>query len=650
MASWRPTYDENGNPIVTGTDGGILGSGIPNPLVQTGKGLVNGAVGLYNSTQTPDPQKVGDTPAGQQATSFAAGLIGAQQGLGTPTYGTAPNIPVGARPTAPGADIYSQARQELASVPQGYGDLAAGVNNMSAGLAQRLTGGAVSSPYNVGGTAIRQQNAGIQDAKRQVAEYEKSAAAWDQIYGGQAKQSGYEARATTFNAPQNDFRFGMTAPQAGAPQITSAAPQVRFNPLTGRYGVQAPAAINAQQVRADMIGDQQMRAPNDIATDGDMRQAQMRALGYYEDAALGRVPSAAEALMRKGIDENVGAQLGMAATLQGNTPGLALRAGLAGAQGAVARSAADMAALRADEQATARAGFLQAATGIRSQDIQIAQSNQTKDLTTAVTNLNARIEVLKSNQQAALQAGMANQAANLQSQIHNASNQLEAAKASAANSLTRDIANLTAQLDASKANAANQVSQNIANLQSATQITQANLNAALQTGLAQEAARLQSQLANQQAQLATQQANQQALLDEAKINAQTSMENARLAQNQQQFNSASALSAQQANQNAGLTQQQINNNLYNGLTNNANQAIGTTLGVTSADIGRQSAVDAANAGANLGLLTGGLRGAANLAFSGGSGAPAPVPQPYQYRSTGFVPGGPGATNPDDYIG
>ncbi|HVQ53175.1 MAG TPA: hypothetical protein VMS92_24315, partial [Mycobacterium sp.] len=376
------------------------------------------ASNAYGSTQVDAPPNVADTPAGKQATDFAGRLIGAQGSLPTPTYGSTAPIPVGARPTAPGEDIYAQANRELATMPTGYGDLAAGVNALSAGLVQR--GSVATSPYNVAGTAINQQNAQTQSAQKQIADYQKAAAAWDQIYGGQAQQSGYQANAMQIGSNSNGFQSGMVAPQASAPQLTGSAPRVTFNPLTGRYDVQAPQQIRAGTVAAQMIGDQQMRAPADIAQAGEMRDAQLRALGLYEGAANGTAPSAAEALLRKGIDENVGAQYGMAASLQGNTPGLALRAGLTGAQGAVAKSAADMAALRAEEQERGRAGFLQAATGIRAQDITIAQSNQTKDLTTAVTNLNARIDILKSNQQAALQAGMANQAADLQAQIHNA--------------------------------------------------------------------------------------------------------------------------------------------------------------------------------------------------------------------------------------
>lgn len=614
--SW---VDAQGNPI--SGDGGSTFSAL-DPVGSVVNGGVTAAKKVYNSTQVKPPPNVADSPAGQQASSFAGDLINAQKGLGAPSYGSTTPIPAGARPTAPGADVYAQASQPLATAPTGYGDLAQGVNNMSAGLVQRGTVGA--APYNVGGTAVNQQNSQTAAAKQQIADYQKATAAWDQIYGGTAQQSGYHANAQQIAAPPINYQFGMNAPQAGTPQIQGGAPQVVADKLNGYYGVNAPSFIQAQQVREQLINPQSMQAPADIATNGPMRDAQLRAMGLYEGAANGTAPSAAEALLRKGIDENIGAQLGMAATLQGNTPGLALRSGLAGAQHAIAGSSADMAALRAQEQERGRAGFLAAATGIRAQDISIAQSNQTKDLTTAVTNLQAHIDVLKANQATALQAGMANQNANLTAQIHNAQNQLDAAKTSAANSLTRDIANMTASLDASKSNAANQVSQNIANLQSATAITQANLNSALQTGLAAEANRLQAQLQDQRVQLAAAQANQQALLDEARINAQTAQQNAQLAQQQQQFNSSNALNAQQFNTTAGMQQQTINNGLYNGLTNNALTAEGLTVGMTAADIQRKQAADQANAAANSALLGGVLGGGGTLLTNGLKPNPAPA--------------------------
>lgn len=587
---------------------------------------------------SPPPPNVADTEAAKRQAEYAQRLAAAQGSLPTPTYGTAPQVVTGTRPTAPGQDVYARAAQQQVTSAAGtpYADTARASSALAgSGLGQRnifnqpitpeqaatAAVGAVfggSGVANTGGN-LRQNlygngtgdlgyasraNADIAAAQKQIADYEQSAAAWDQIYGGQAQQSGARATATQISAPQLDYRFGMAAPQSTAPQLQGGAPQVYADQLTGGYGVRAPGAINAQQVTAQQIAQQQMTAPKDIATEGAMRDAQLRALGLYEGAANGTAPSAAEALMRKGIDENIGAQLGMAATLQGNTPGLALRAGLAGAQGAVARSSADMAALRADEQERGRAGFLQAATGIRAQDIAIAQSNQTKDLTTAATNLQARIDVLKSNQQAALQAGMSNQAANLQAQIQNANNQLEAAKATASNSLSRDIANMTASLDARKANQAAQVSQNLANLSAQMEITKANLNSALQTGLAGEAARLQADLARMQAQQEAQWRNQQALLQEAQINAQIEQANAAARQQQQQFTASAALAAQEANQRAGLAQQQLNNNLYLGMTGAASNAMNAGIGVAQNDIGNTIANNQGNQAATQALLAG----------------------------------------------
>lgn len=597
--SYNYSTDANQSPGATIANGLTLG--LAGQAIDLGKKVLD-------STQVKAPPPVAGTPAGQQASTFATDLVNAQKGLGAPKYGTAPNIPVGARPTAPGADVYATASQAMVAPPTGrQSDLVTGIQNMSPGLAVRQTGAPVgATPYNVGGTAALQQNGQIRDAQKQVADYQKATAAWDQIYGGTAQQSGASVGSSSVQAPSNGYRA--SAPQAGTPQLQDGPPQVVADQNYGYYGVNAPSWIQAQQVSAQQIGPQSMEAPKDIATDGPMRDAQLRAMGLYEGAANGTGPSAAEALLRKGIDENVGAQLGMAATLQGNTPGLALRSGLAGSQHAIAGSSADMAALRAQEQERGRAGFLAAASGIRQQDIQIAQSNQTKDLTTAVTNLQAHIEVLKANQSAALQAGMANQSANLNAQISNASNQLEAAKATALNSLNRDIANMTAKLDASKANAANAVSQNIANLNAQVRITEANL----QSATAAEQRGLEAQLQDQRVQLEAAKANQQNLLDAAKAQAQIEQFNAQQRQNQQQFTSSAALSAEQSNAANALQQQQINNNLYAGLTGNTINALAVPVGVAQNDINRQYGVQLANANTNSGFLSRFLQGAGTV--------------------------------------
>lgn len=602
------------------------------------------------------PPPLADTPAAKDATAYADKLVAAQGNLAAPTYGTAQQVNSGVKPTAPDQSDYDLVSGKVnptsgtASAggvapvnagggipgapgssgslyqPTNFGPTAADAATQAATRGTMAFGGSTADAQDAtnvatrgvgafGGTVVNapppQYAPGTSPddmkaaAQARIDKYNADLAQYNAIYGASAQQSNAQVGATSIAAPiLGTTPGGMQAPSIGSAPQLGDAPQIGALPQVSAQQVNAPGAIQAGSVTAQQIGPQSMTKVGDIGTDSVGRDAQLTALQGYADVADGTAPSAAQALLRKGIDENVGAQLGMAATLQGNTPGLALRSGLSGAANAIAKSSADMAALRAQEQETGRAGFLTAATGIRAADIQIAQSNQTKDLTSSVQTMQANLDSMKANQQAALSAGQSNVAADLQAKITTASNQLDAAKTNAANSLSADVANLTAKLDASKANQAAQVQQNIANLNSQLTTATANLQSALQTGMANEANKLQGSIAQMNAQLDAAKANQQALLDAAKANQQNSQFNAGLGQQQNQFESG--LAAQAATTNADRDQQQqiINNNLYSNATGAATTALGVPLGVAAADQQKYQQWQAANALTAGGLLNG----------------------------------------------
>lgn len=125
------------------------------------------------------------------------------------------------------------------------------------------------------------------------------------------------------------------------------------------------AAARDQQLGAVGLTGAAARAPD---------PTQQRSLNLLESAARGDQPSAAESLYRKGVDEAAGTSMGMAAAMQGRNPGMALRAGLTSAAGAVTGAAAGGAALRASEMAQARGAFAEGATGARTQDITARQA------------------------------------------------------------------------------------------------------------------------------------------------------------------------------------------------------------------------------------------------------------------------------------
>lgn len=92
----------------------------------------------------------------------------------------------------------------------------------------------------------------------------------------------------------------------------------------------------------------------DRANMADSRSMDVDTIARLRAAEEGKTPSAAENLMRTAIDQNNSQALGLAATLGGSNPGMALRAGMdAQAQGG-SRSAAQIAAMRAQEMDAAR--------------------------------------------------------------------------------------------------------------------------------------------------------------------------------------------------------------------------------------------------------------------------------------------------------
>ena len=127
------------------------------------------------------------------------------------------------------------------------------------------------------------------------------------------------------------------------------------------------------------------------------------ALGLDKAAAEGNAPSAAEQLYRKGTDEGMANQLALAATTQGENPGVSQRAGLAGAQQVALNNSAGAGALRAQEMAAARGQYGDLSTQTRGQTLQSAEANQAANLQQQLAN-NQFYLGLTDEQQKALQA------------------------------------------------------------------------------------------------------------------------------------------------------------------------------------------------------------------------------------------------------
>lgn len=158
-----------------------------------------------------------------------------------------------------------------------------------------------------------------------------------------------------------------------------------YDPNAFELGGKAGFA-DAEAQRFQGMGDwAQTRDPAQFnqATIAQARDAQTGALGMYQDAAMGRGPSAAQSQLRMGLDQAVRDQAGMAASARGGA--LARSSlGLAGANNAATlqgQAVGQSAMLRAQEQQAGMAGYAGMANALRGVDQQqmMAQAQMEAD-------------------------------------------------------------------------------------------------------------------------------------------------------------------------------------------------------------------------------------------------------------------------------
>lgn len=387
--------------------------------------------------------------------------------------------------------------------------------------------------------------------------------------------------------PSLDFNTGLTTPQIGSVPTTGTIPVVSA-PQIGGIPQLSAGGVGGGSITAQNIDPSAATATpvGDVTAQGAGRDAELQGLDYLKGVAEGTTQTAADKLLQKGVDENVGAAYGLAASLQGRNPGQALRQGLTSARTAIAKSSADVAAQKAQEQQAAMQQYATLGTSIAGQDLQAAMSNQSKNLQLSVTQMQSKIEVLKANQAAQLSAGEASLASQTQAQIATLQAQTQVATAQLQASVSVDIANQTAQLDASKANAANQVSTQIAQLQAQVQVQVANLSAAVQVQDTQAQLTAQKQIAQYQAQIQLLQQQQDQLFQAAKDNAanatQTNIANAG---NQTQTAIAQAQLAEKAKADENVMDAQLKQLGLSALVAQLNAAIESA----KTDVERQAA-------------------------------------------------------------
>jgi hypothetical protein len=132
------------------------------------------------------------------------------------------------------------------------------------------------------------------------------------------------------------------------------------------------------------------------------RKLQFQNLTGLQNAAEGNVPSAAE-IQAKNMAARAGAQqFGMAAALQGgHSPGNVLRRAQMGAMDVAAQAREQGAALRAQEQATARGQLTGALTGIRGNEQDLGTSQATLNQQNRNALLQAQLQAMGFGNQAA---------------------------------------------------------------------------------------------------------------------------------------------------------------------------------------------------------------------------------------------------------
>lgn len=389
--------------------------------------------------------------------------------------------------------------------------------------------------------------------------------------------------------PSLDFNTGLTAPQISSLPAMGTIPVVTAPQLGPAPDIQA-GSVSGGSISAPVIDPSQAKATPvaDVTTQGVGRDAELQGLDFLRGVAQGTTETAADHLLQKGIDENVGAAYGLAASLQGRNPGQALRQGLTSARTAIAKSSADVAAQKAQEQEDAMKQYATLGTSIAGQDLQAAMSNQSKDLQLSVTNLQEKMKVLEANAANYLSAGEATLASQTQAQIADLQAQTQIATSKLQASTARDIANQTAQLDASKQNAADAVATQIAQYQAQVQVQTANLQAAVATQDTQ--AQIQSQIAinEYQGKIQLLQQQQDQLFQAAKQNSQNQVTiDTTNATNQTQAAISAATLAEKAKADENTMDAQLKQLGLSALTAQLNAAIESA----KTDAERQAAED-----------------------------------------------------------
>lgn len=348
----------------------------------------NGATGTYQSQADYDAFM--QAIQGQESRAYGSGLSPSEANTDPNTYYT----------VSPGGQLLTKGVITLAGAVLG-------------GAPGAIAGGAL------GQGAVAAQNANANDARNAiVANNSQTAAATAAYNQRQAQLRGAPGAAGGGLGMVSSPLTAGTAPAGGAATASLAsmlaAQKARAAPTVAPVTVGPAAQATAQQAGPVTVGPAaQARAQQagpvtvgpaaqargvaataglssgatvDQTLSNQTRAQQQASLAGLVNAANGTVPSAAEIQMQQATDKNIRNQLGLAAAIQGHSVGGALKQASDAGASIAAQAASDTAALRANEQATARAQLSSALSGVRTQDLAPATTNAELANATGISN------------------------------------------------------------------------------------------------------------------------------------------------------------------------------------------------------------------------------------------------------------------------
>lgn len=291
-----------------------------------------------------------------------------------------------------------------------------------------------------------------------------------------AREAAY-AGAAPRTAPQAATVNVGPAAQAGPVTVARARDVVA--PNVQRATVAGVVPIEAAGVQRAFVAPTASITGTDIgrAEDRQTRGQQELSIQALQDAAAGRVPSAAENQAKLLADRAIKQSYATATALQGTNAGSALRAAEKGGAEAALNIAADAYAQRAGEQATARGQLASTLGAVRGQDIGVnteqAKLTQEANVRNQTTDLQTKLAQGDIDQKTFSQAS-----ANLQNaRVQNQQMELQRALAQGEIDKATFIARSQLLFDAAAKNQAADVTTNVA---------QANVNTTLATSNAAE--------------------------------------------------------------------------------------------------------------------------------------------------------------------